>query len=121
MKAFDLLGIEIQENKDHEDMLILSTDEKTVGWISEQIHNLCPSAQQYMNLNLESRNLPQTKNLWLAIKKMGFRQRAIGLWLVQQLCHQGWEPFGNTGFRMYHFESLNDFGQITLRRECEIP
>jgi hypothetical protein len=107
MSTYELLGIKVGSAPDIE---VVSTDDKVVEWITEQIKKMSPNVEIFT----ESTNLPQVKNLRRKFNKMNYEQNSIGLWLIQQLCRDGWEPFGNIGFNTFR-----GFDFVTLRKVGE--
>ncbi len=100
MTTYELLGIRIGSSPDIE---IVSTDDKVVEWITEQIKKLSPTVK-----------IEKDTNFHLRFYGMKYKQHSIGLWLVQQLCRDGWEPFGNIEVVRYI-----GFAQVTLRKAQE--
>jgi 6-pyruvoyl-tetrahydropterin synthase len=108
MKTYDLLGIHIGTSS--YDIEIVSTDENIIHWISDQIQKMLPTVE----IETATDRAPQIKNLSRWFKKMNYKQYSIGLFLVQKLCRDGWEPFGDISF-----SQLVGFSSIALRRVRE--
>lgn len=106
MKIYNCLCLNISQNG----IYIVCTDEDTVQWIAEQIGKLSPNANiNSLEVN-KIHHLPQTGNLIRSFKQLDGKDYGIGLYLVQQLCKNGWEPVGNIKFFSIGFED------ITLRK-----
>ena len=91
--------------------MILSTDENVVEWITKQIKQMSSTVEVYT----VPEEIPQIKNLRCEFRKLNYKQRSIGIWLVKQLCQNGWEPFGDISF-----DSAFGFQSITLRKSREV-
>jgi hypothetical protein len=80
---------------------ISSTNEDTLGRIRDLIAEKRPSCE------ISSRT-----QLACGFKISGYQPLEVGWWLVQQLCHRGWEPFGNV-----RWEEAWGLEFISLRRD----
>jgi hypothetical protein len=108
MNQYDFLGITIGSGSDP-DLMVFSTNENIVVWITEQIQKRNPTAKVDNNL-IHQDDLPFHNNLVRKFRKLDYTQYSIGFLLFQELCHQGWEPFGDISFSEYGFH------RITLRK-----
>ena len=79
---------------------ISCTDEKTLNWIGDQIQQERPAC-----------DITNKTQLSCLFRIIGYQPPEIGWWIVQQLCHRGWEPFGNV-----RWEDSWGLEFITLRK-----
>ena len=80
---------------------ISSTDEPVLHWIGELLAKERPSCE-----------ITSQTHLACHFKISGYEPLEVGWWLVQQLCHEGWEPFGNV-----RWEEAWGLEFISMRRD----
>lgn len=98
-----------------DDIEIVSTDEDIVKWFTEQVQALSKTVQVHgKENNVFFEIFPQVHGLMRTFRKMDYKQYAIGMLLIKELCHNGWEPYDAIGL------FGGSISGVTLRRCREI-
>jgi hypothetical protein len=97
MRSWDLLTMQWQSNS-NPDIFLACTDENTLNWIVDEIKKA------------SNCKVLQT-DFGYVFSRCGGKQVKIGWNTVQQLCKQGWEPFGDF--------QIGNSGSVSLRRVSE--
>lgn len=82
MTRFDCLTINVTSGG--YGLEIAGTDETTLDWIGDQVQQEKPACEMSNKTQLSCR-----------FRITGYQPLEVSWWIVQQLCHRGWEPFGN--------------------------
>lgn len=87
---------------------VISTNSDVIDWITEQIKNLVPKVKVENRPNLS----PFMKGCGRKFSKLKNNDYSVAWWIIQQLCLEGWEPYGKTVY-----SRSNGCSSITLRLE----
>ena len=110
MKRFDYIIILI--SKSQVDLEIMCTDRDTLKMIDTII------TSEYSISGKPVIKTPSSGTLLLEYTGLNYRQWEIGLWIIQQLCQQGWEPFDFQSDPSQTYSSLKGMRAFYhLRRE----
>jgi len=88
MKKYEFTNIEMDKGI----IAIVSTSEAVILWVEEQVRNLHPDTK-VVEPDVYKK-FPRTANLGRVFQNLNYQEHSIGLYLIQELCENGWEPFG---------------------------
>ena len=70
-----------------------STDPQVINWILSELKKIIPT----FSFTRKSTTDFSGKAFEFRIDQLQNKDYIVGMWIIQQLCQNGWEPFGVTG------------------------